>query len=74
MHARGFVAPVAGGKTHFGTGLSRPEVAHRYGDGARIITRRADCGVPAGHDLLFLMRPWPAATGHCSWATRGPAG
>ena len=56
MHARGVVAPVAGGETLFGAGLSRPEVVHRYGDGARIITRRADGGVPAGHDVLFLVR------------------
>ena len=55
-HARGVVASVAGGETLFGAGLSRPEVVHRYGDGARVITRRADGGVPAGHDLLFLVR------------------
>jgi hypothetical protein len=45
------------GDTLFEAGLNRPELARRYEDGARIISRPAREGVPAGHALLFLVRP-----------------
>ena len=53
--SHGVVAPYAGDATLFGGGLSRPELARRYEHGARIVTAAADAGVPAGHDVLFLV-------------------
>lgn len=53
--SHGVVAPYVGDVTLFGGGLSRPELARRYEDGARIVTAAADDGVPAGHDVLFLV-------------------
>ncbi|MGO4455842.1 cation:proton antiporter [Streptomyces sp. M-16] len=55
--SHGVIAPYAGSRALFGPGLNRPEVAHRFADGARIVVVPADRGVPAGHDTLFLVRP-----------------
>ncbi|MGC4984015.1 cation:proton antiporter [Streptomyces sp. DT193] len=55
--SHGVVAPYTTGDTLFGAGLSRPELARRYEDGARIVSRPAGNGIPDGHALLFLVRP-----------------
>ena len=52
----GVVAPYTGGETLFGAGLTRPDIGRRYAAGAPICTRPADGGIPAGADLLFLVR------------------
>ena len=52
----GVVAPYTGGETLFGAGLTRSDVGRRYAAGAPIFTRPADGGIPAGADLLFLVR------------------
>ncbi|MFI5773082.1 cation:proton antiporter [Streptomyces sp. NPDC051658] len=55
--SQGVVAPYTGGEPLFRTGLTGPELARRYEAGARVLTRRADGAVPAGHDVLFVVRP-----------------
>ncbi|MFD6751596.1 sodium:proton exchanger, partial [Streptomyces anthocyanicus] len=55
--SHGVVAPYTPGDTLFGGELSRPELARRYEEGARIVCRPAGEGVPDGHALLFLVRP-----------------
>ena len=40
----------------FDAGLTRPDVGHRNAGGAPIFTHPADGGIPAGSDLLFLVR------------------
>ncbi|MFC8538323.1 cation:proton antiporter [Streptomyces sp. NPDC057249] len=53
----GVVAPYTDGDALFGPGLTRSEIARRYGAGARVVTRPAD-GPPApGEHLLFVVRP-----------------
>nr|WSX74861.1 sodium:proton exchanger [Streptomyces sp. NBC_00899] len=54
--AHGVVAPYTGGPALFGSGLTRPELNRRYEAGARIATAAEGAGVPAGHELLFLVR------------------
>jgi hypothetical protein len=54
--SHGVVAPYTGGAALFAPGLNRPGLAGRYAAGARIVTRPVDAGIPAGHDLLFLVR------------------
>ncbi|MEU0628099.1 cation:proton antiporter [Streptomyces sp. NPDC005989] len=54
--SQGVVAPYTGGEPLFRTGLTGPELARRYEAGARVLTRRADGEVPAGHDVLFVVR------------------
>ena len=56
LPSHGVVAPYTGGETLFGAGLTRYDVGHRYAGGAPISTRPADGGIPAGADLLFLVR------------------
>ena len=36
--------------------MTRPAVSGRYHDGARIAAQHADGALPAGHDVLFLVR------------------
>ena len=55
--SHGVVAPYTGSEALFGEGLNRPALAHRYAGGARIVTHRVDGGIPAGHDVLFVVRP-----------------
>ncbi|MFD9123613.1 cation:proton antiporter [Kitasatospora sp. NPDC059571] len=55
--SEGVVAPYTGGESLFGGGLTGPELARRYAAGARIVTRPVGDGVPAGHQVLFLVRP-----------------
>ncbi|MFF1871359.1 cation:proton antiporter [Kitasatospora herbaricolor] len=55
--SHGVVAPYTGSEALFGHGLNRPELAHRYADGARIVTHQVDGDIPAGHEVLFVVRP-----------------
>jgi NhaP-type Na+/H+ or K+/H+ antiporter len=56
LPSHGVVAPYTGGQILFGAGLTRYEVGRRYASGARIVSRTADGQIPAGTDLLFLVR------------------
>ncbi len=56
QRSHGVVAPYTTGEILFTSGMTRPAVTERYADGARIITRVAGGTVPAGGDLLFLVR------------------
>ena len=56
LPSHGVVAPYTGGEILFGTSLTGYHISHRYAAGARIFTRPADSGIPAGSDLLFLVR------------------
>ena len=56
LPSHGVVAPYTGGEILFGTSLTGYDIGHRYAAGARIFTRPADSGIPAGSDLLFLVR------------------
>jgi len=56
LPSHGVVAPYTGGETLFGTSLTRYDIDQRYARGARICTRPADGSIPAGSDLLFLVR------------------
>ncbi len=56
LPSHGVVAPYTGGEILFGTSLTRYDIGRRYAAGARIFTRPADSGVPAGSDLLFVVR------------------
>ena len=40
----------------FDAGLTRPHPGRRYAGGAPIFTQPTDGGIPAGSDLLFLVR------------------
>ncbi|MEV8454066.1 cation:proton antiporter [Streptomyces sp. NPDC052095] len=53
---QGVVAPYTGGEPLFRPGLTGPELARRYEAGARVLARRADGAVPAGHEVLFVVR------------------
>jgi len=63
---RGVVAPYTGGDVLFGPTLNRSTLASRYKSGARIVALNAAGTLPAGHDLLFLVR----ADGRLDPATR----
>ncbi len=57
QRSHGVVAPYTTGQILFGDGMTRPAVSARYQDGARIVAHRAGDGLlPAGQDLLFLVR------------------
>ena len=56
LPSHGVVAPYTGGEILFGTSLTRYHIGHRYAAGAPIFTRPADSRIPAGSDLLFLVR------------------
>ncbi|MFI6726032.1 cation:proton antiporter [Streptomyces sp. R-74717] len=55
--SQGVVAPYTGGEALFGAGLTGPELARRYEAGARVVAHRVDGAVPAGYDVLFVVRP-----------------
>lgn len=64
---RGVVAPYTSGDVLFGRTLNRSTLASRYKNGARIVAlRAAGALLPAGHDLLFVVR----ADGRLEPATR----
>ncbi len=54
--SHGVVAPYTGGQTLFAASLTRYQVGRRYAAGETISTRPAHGGIPAGSDLLFLVR------------------
>jgi len=54
--SHGVVAPHTGGEILFGPGMTRPAIIARYHGGARIIMHGAGGMLPAGQDLLFLVR------------------
>ena len=56
LRSHGVVAPYTGADILFGPQLSRPAIGHRYRGGASIVTQHEDSVLPAGHDLLFLVR------------------
>jgi NhaP-type Na+/H+ or K+/H+ antiporter len=56
QRSHGVVAPYTTGQILFGDGMTRPAVSGRYQDGARIVAHRGDGLLPAGQDLLFLVR------------------
>jgi NhaP-type Na+/H+ or K+/H+ antiporter len=53
----GVIAPYAGDGLLFGPELSAAAVRERYRAGARILVRPAATGIPAAHDLLFVVGP-----------------
>jgi NhaP-type Na+/H+ or K+/H+ antiporter len=57
QRSHGVVAPFTTGHILFADGMTRPAVSERYHDGARIVAHRVGDGLlPAGQDLLFLVR------------------
>jgi hypothetical protein len=56
LRSHGVVAPYTSGEILFGDGLTRGVFSGRYHDGARIVAQPANGVLPAGHDLLFLVR------------------
>ena len=68
LPSHGVVTPYTGGEILFGTSLTRYHIGRRYAAGARIFTRPADSRIPAGSDLLFLVR----ASGILAPVTRPP--
>jgi NhaP-type Na+/H+ or K+/H+ antiporter len=56
QRSHGVVAPYTTGQILFRDGMTRPAVSGRYQDGARIVAHSADGVLPAGQDLLFLVR------------------
>ena len=56
QRSHGVVAPYTTGEILFATGMTRPAVTERYQDGARIVVHGADGVLPAGQDLLFVVR------------------
>ncbi|MGE5288947.1 MAG: cation:proton antiporter [Micromonosporaceae bacterium] len=57
LPSKGVVAPYTGGEPLFRGGLTGHEVARRCAHGSLIAARPADGGVPAGTDVLFVVRP-----------------
>jgi NhaP-type Na+/H+ or K+/H+ antiporter len=56
LPSHGVLAPYTGGETLFAASLTRYEVGCRHAAGGTISTRPAHGGIPAGSDLLFLVR------------------
>ncbi len=56
LRSHGVVAPYTGGEILFGAAMTREAFSGRYHDGARIVAQPASGVLPAGHDLLFLVR------------------
>lgn len=54
---RSVAAPATAREILFGPQLNGPELARRYDAGSRVQALTADGQIPAGHDLLFLLRP-----------------
>lgn len=71
--SHGVVAPYTGGESLFGPGLTGPELTRRYEAGARVVTRLSDGVVPAGHELLFVVRPDGRLTPVTGTRTPAPA-
>ena len=56
MPSDGLVAPYAGGEALFGSALTRPAAVLRHREGARIEARPGRDPVPAGSEVLFVIR------------------
>jgi hypothetical protein len=56
LPGHGVVAPYTGGQILFGAKMTGYEVGRRYASGARVVGRPADGQLPAGTDLLFLVK------------------
>ena len=56
LGSHGVVAPYTSGEILFGEGITRGAFSGRYQDGARIVAQPANGALPAGHDLLFVVR------------------
>jgi len=56
QRSHGVVAPYTTGEILFANGMTRPAVTARYQDGARIVVHGTDGVLPAGQDLLFVVR------------------
>jgi NhaP-type Na+/H+ or K+/H+ antiporter len=56
LPGHGVVAPYTGGQILFGAEMTRYEIGRRYASGARVVSRPADGRLPAGTDLLFLVK------------------
>ncbi len=56
QRSHGVVAPYTTGEILFAKGMTRPAVTERYQDGARIVLSGTDGALPAGQDLLFVVR------------------
>jgi NhaP-type Na+/H+ or K+/H+ antiporter len=56
MPSDGVVAPYAGGEALFGSELTRPAAVLRHREGARIEARPGRDPVPAGSEMLFVIR------------------
>jgi NhaP-type Na+/H+ or K+/H+ antiporter len=54
--SHGVVAPYTAGEILFGQAMTRPAITGRYQGGARIVTSSAGGALPAGQELLFLVR------------------
>ncbi|MFE9437383.1 cation:proton antiporter [Streptomyces sp. NPDC006640] len=72
--SHGVVAPYIGSESLFGEGLNRPELAHRYEEGGRIVTHRVEGAIPAGHEMLFLVKPDGQLTAATETTTPSPEG
>jgi len=73
LPSHGVVAPYTGGETLFAARLTRYEVGRRHAAGGTISTWPAHGGMPAGSDLLFLVRadaPWRRSRGTASQQPR----
>lgn len=56
QRSHGVVAPYTTGEILFANGMTRPAVTKRYQDGARIVAHGTDGVLPAGQELLFVVR------------------
>jgi NhaP-type Na+/H+ or K+/H+ antiporter len=56
QRSHGVVAPYTTGEILFANGMTRPAVTERYQDGARIVLSGTEGVLPAGQDLLFVVR------------------
>jgi NhaP-type Na+/H+ or K+/H+ antiporter len=56
QRSHGVVAPYTTGEILFANGMTRPALTKRYQDGARIVAHGTDGVLPAGQDLLFVVR------------------
>jgi NhaP-type Na+/H+ or K+/H+ antiporter len=56
LRSQGVVAPYTGAEILFGAGMTGLEIGRRYHAGEQIVAQRPDGELPAGHDVLFLVR------------------
>ncbi len=56
QRSHGVVAPYTAGEILFAGAVTRPAVTERYQDGGRIVVHGTGGALPAGQDLLFIVR------------------